>query len=45
MKATLSGEGNGIFDVVVDGELLFSKYSLHRFPEPGEIPDIIRNRG
>jgi selT/selW/selH-like putative selenoprotein len=42
--ATLFAEGKGIFDVIVDGELLFSKYKLHRFPEPEEVTDIIRHR-
>ncbi len=29
--------GKGIFDVVVDGELVFSKYDTGRFPEDDEI--------
>jgi selenoprotein W-related protein len=37
LKATLVGGGNGIFDVIVDGKLVFSKYETGRFPEPGEI--------
>lgn len=28
---------NGIFDVTVDGELVFSKHKAGRFPEPGEV--------
>ena len=28
---------NGIFDVVVDGKLLFSKHQTGRFPEDEEI--------
>lgn len=29
--------GNGIFDVTVDGKLIFSKKETHRFPEHDEI--------
>lgn len=29
--------GNGIFDVKLDGKLIFSKYEAGRFPEPGEV--------
>lgn len=27
----------GVFDVVADGRLIFSKHSAHRFPEADEI--------
>ncbi len=37
----LSGE-RGDFEVVIDGELVFSKKSLSRFPEDGEITNLIR---
>ena len=37
--------GGGVFDVVVDGELLFSKHDEGRFPENAEIVDAIRARG
>jgi len=33
----------GVYDVVVDGELLFSKKNLKRFPEDGEIEQLIRS--
>lgn len=33
--------GGGVFDVRVDGSLLFSKHKLGRFPEPGEIARLI----
>jgi hypothetical protein len=32
----VEGRG-GVFDVVADGRLLFSKDRAHRFPETGEI--------
>ena len=37
----LSGE-RGDFEVVADGEKVFSKKILSRFPEPGEITQLIR---
>ena len=35
---------NGIFDVVADGTMLFSKYEESRFPEPEEIIEALRQR-
>jgi selT/selW/selH-like putative selenoprotein len=35
--------GGGIFDVVVDGDTIFSKHDSARFPEPDEILSKIRN--
>lgn len=37
--------GKGIFDVRVDGDLVFSKHAAGRFPKPGEVPGIIAARG
>ena len=37
MESELVKGGAGVFDVVADGELIFSKHSEGRFPEPGEI--------
>ena len=31
----------GQFDVIADGELVFSKHQLERFPEDGEIVDLL----
>jgi selenoprotein W-related protein len=28
---------NGVFDVVVDGKLIYSKHQTGRFPDPDEI--------
>ncbi len=33
----LIGGGGGIFDVYVDGKLIFSKFEVHRFPETGAL--------
>ncbi|MCH7644803.1 MAG: Rdx family protein [Myxococcales bacterium] len=35
--------GGGIFDVVVDGEMIFSKHESGRFPEDDEILSKIRS--
>ncbi len=32
----------GVFEVVVDGQLLYSKKSLGRFPEVGEVELLIK---
>ncbi len=37
MQSTLEKGGAGVFDVRVDGELIFSKHAEGRFPEPGEV--------
>jgi len=37
VKATLIPEGKGIFDVRIDGDLIYSKYETGRFPDNGEI--------
>jgi selT/selW/selH-like putative selenoprotein len=42
INLTLHAEGRGIFDVEVDGALIFSKYQVGRFPEEGEIAQLIQ---
>ena len=32
----------GVFDVVVDGQVLFSKYEVGRHAEPGEVLTLFR---
>lgn len=44
MAAKLVKGSGGIFDVVVDGKKVFSKHETGRFPEPGEIVEILRKR-
>jgi selT/selW/selH-like putative selenoprotein len=34
----------GVFEVVVDGELVFSKMALGRHAEPGEVLGLIQGR-
>ena len=40
----LIGGGGGVFDVKVDDETLFSKFDDNRFPESGEISELLRSR-
>ena len=37
VEAELVGGGGGIFDVTVDGKLVYSKHETGRFPDPGEV--------
>lgn len=37
----LIGSSGGVFEVTVDGRLIFSKKALSRFPEEGEIASLI----
>jgi len=36
--------GGGVFEIVVDGALLFSKKQLGRHPQPGEVIRLIAER-
>jgi selenoprotein W-related protein len=36
--------GGGVFEIMVDGDLLFSKRKSGRFPEDGEVLGLIRAR-
>jgi len=37
-------EANGIFDVHLNGELVFTKSMLGRYPEPDEVVPLLRER-
>lgn len=41
-EAKLFAEGKGIFDVVVDGKLVFSKYETRRFPALNEVTALLQ---
>ena len=41
---TLDTGAKGIFDVEVDGELLYSKRTTGRHAEPGEVLELFRER-
>ena len=34
--------GGGVFDVTVDGQLVYSKHDTGEFPDPGELVKSIR---
>lgn len=42
-ELTLVTGTKGIFDVEVDGELLYSKHTTGRHAEPGEVLELFRN--
>lgn len=44
MEPTLVKGKDGIFDVKLDGELIFSKHAVGRFPEPGEVLSPLREK-
>jgi selenoprotein W-related protein len=44
VEAKLVAGSGGAFEVTVDGELIFSKLQLGRFPNPGEIVEKVKNR-
>ncbi len=39
IKPRLVKGRDGVFEVALDGELLYSKKATGRFPEPGEVED------
>jgi predicted Rdx family selenoprotein len=41
---TLVTGSKGVFDVEVDGELLYSKHATRRHAEPGEVLRLFRER-
>ena len=41
-EVNLIAGGGGIFDVTVDGRMVFSKFKTGRFPEPNEIIDKLK---
>jgi selT/selW/selH-like putative selenoprotein len=52
VEADIIPGGRGVFDVLVDGEPVFSKYEVGRFPEQGEmvgkiqqLPQHVRGSG
>jgi len=42
VKPVLHEGDDGIFDVVVDGRLVFSKHDAGRFPEDDEVLALLR---
>jgi selT/selW/selH-like putative selenoprotein len=44
IEPTLIAGGGGVFDVAVDGKVVFSKKSIGRFPEAGEIVGVLKGK-
>jgi selT/selW/selH-like putative selenoprotein len=44
VDAELIPGANGIMDITVDGEMIFSKHKQGRFPEPGELVQLINQK-
>jgi selenoprotein W-related protein len=44
VDSTLTPGGGGVFEVIVDGKNIFSKKSVGRFPETGEIVSMLQKR-
>jgi len=42
VSADLKKGSNGVFDVVADGKVIFSKHSAGRFPENAEVIQALR---
>jgi predicted Rdx family selenoprotein len=42
--AELIEGGGGVYDVVADGDVVFSKHTAGRFPEDAEIVELLRSR-
>ena len=42
IETELAASHGGVFEVSVDGKLVFSKKALGRFPDEGEILGLIR---
>lgn len=43
-RLTLVTGSKGVFDVVVDGETLYSKRAMGRHAEPGEVLELFEQR-
>ena len=44
MDISLISSGGGVFEITLNGDLIFSKKALDRFPEKGEIVNILNER-
>jgi selT/selW/selH-like putative selenoprotein len=44
LQTTLERGASGVFEVLVDGEPIFSKRKSGRFPLPGEVEGLLKAR-
>jgi selenoprotein W-related protein len=42
VEVAMLPSSGGVFEVMVDGKLVFSKKALNRHAEPGEVLELIR---
>ena len=42
VKTKLISSGGGVYEIILDGELIFSKKTLGRFPDDGELVALIK---
>lgn len=43
-ETTTIGGAKGIFDVIVDGDMLYSKFDTGRHAEPGEVLELFTQK-
>jgi len=43
LDISLISSGGGVFEVILNSKLIFSKKALNRFPEKGEVAKLINN--
>ena len=43
-ETTVIGGAKGIFDVIVDGDMLYSKFDTGRHAEPGEVLELFTQK-
>jgi selT/selW/selH-like putative selenoprotein len=44
LESSLVKGSSGVFEVEMDGELIFSKRATGRFPAPGEVEQVVAAR-
>lgn len=44
LHSTLHAGDRGVFEVLIDGELVFSKLATGRFPAKGEVAGLVKAR-
>ena len=42
VETKLISSGGGVYEIILDGELIFSKKTLGRFPDDGEVVALIK---
>ena len=42
VETKLISSGGGVYEIIIDGELIFSKKTLGRFPDDGEVAALIK---